>query len=82
MKVTLKNNSVRLELTPKEVQEFGAYLIMLLQSNKVTGHEYHDDIHNTTVITGYGTNENIYCALMQIQEESMPEYYTINDCAL
>ena len=52
-------------------------LVMILNSNHVNGYSHFDHINNEFIITGNGDNSNIYHALLQIQEESTTEYYTI-----
>lgn len=77
MKITIDNQNMKIELDRTESQECGIYLITLLQSNKVQGMSYHDDINDTTIIKAWGTNENIYYALTQIQDESSEGVFTI-----
>lgn len=68
---------MKIELNRTESQECGTYLIELLRSNNVQGINYHDDINDTDTITAWSTNENLYYALMQIQEESQEGVFTI-----
>lgn len=77
MRITLDNQQITIRLSNTEFMHTGAYLSRLLQSNKVTGTAKQDDTLNCYTIRANGTNEQIYCALMQIQDESMTEYYEI-----
>ena len=77
MKITLENQNMRIELNKIESYECGTYLLALLQSNKVQGMTYHDDINDTDIIKAWGTNESIYYALTQIQDESSEGVFTI-----
>ena len=77
MMVQLDNQQIIIRLSKEEFMNSGAYVESLLKSNKVTGHAKEDDTLNCYTIRAHGTNEQIYCALLQIQEESMTEYFTI-----
>ena len=77
MQVFLDNGKIKFELDETESHQFGTYLIMLANSEKLTGQMYHDDIHNTSVITCYGANEQIYSLLTVVQDESTQNYFTI-----
>lgn len=77
MQVQLDNQQIIIRLSKEEFMHSGAYVESLLRSNKVTGYAKEDDTLNCYTIRAHGTNEQIYCALLQIQEESMTEYYEI-----
>ena len=77
MKITLENQRMKIELDKTESQKCGTYLIALLHSNNVQGITYHDDINDTDIITAWSTNENLYYALTQIQDESTEGVFTI-----
>ena len=77
MKITLENQNIKIEIDRTETQECGTYLIALLQSNRVHGMTYHDDINDTDIIRAWGTNEGLYYALTQIQDESTEGVFTI-----
>ena len=77
MKVILENQQITLKLDTIENENCGAYLPELFRSNKVNGMYTYDAETDTHIIQGYGTNDNIYSALMQIQEETEQNHYTI-----
>lgn len=77
MRIQLDNNSILIAVAGDNASEIATYLVMLLNSNHVNGYSYYDHINNEFIITGNGDNSNIYHALLQIQEESTTEYYTI-----
>lgn len=77
MQIQLDNQQIIIHLSKEEFMHSGAYIERLLRSNKVAGTCKEDDVLNCFTIRAHGENEQIYCALLQIQEESMTEYYTI-----
>lgn len=78
MRVKLENESVHFELSKSENDEAGVYMTYLLASNNVSGGYYYDDINGKHIIVGHGTNENIYSALTQLQDESVRNYFEIH----
>lgn len=77
MKIQLNNNSIRIAVAGDKAREISTYLVMLLNSNHVNGCSYFDHTSDEFIIEAVGDNLNIYHALLQIQEESTQEYYTI-----
>lgn len=77
MRIQLDNNSIHIAVAGDNAREVATYLVMLLNSNHINGYSHFDNINNEFIISGNGDNSNIYCALLQIQEESTTEYYTI-----
>lgn len=78
MRVKLENESVRFELTKAENDDIGVYMTYLLASNNVSGGYYYDDVSCKHVVVGNGENDNIYSALMQLQDESVRNYFEIH----
>lgn len=77
MRIQLVNEFIHIAVAGDNAREISSYLVVLLNSNHVNGYSHFDHINNEFIINGYGDNLNIYHALLQIQEESVTEYYTI-----